>query len=276
MHWLKRSLIFSWLTLTLTLAGWWLYFGLQHVVDNKYRQMLISEGLVWMVLLVAGAVGLIALVKKEERQQKRIRQFFAAFSHDVKTAIASLRLQAESLKEEEASANQPVLDRLIAETVRLELQLENSLFMSTAEDQKLFLEPMRVSDLIRSLQFHWPNIKINLQSDAVVYGDEKALLNVFNNLIQNALVHGGASEISVETVRLENSRIRVQVRNNGRGFLGSIENVGELFYRPTSKSGSGVGLFIVKNLVQKMQGQMKIEASDKNFSVAFELRGAGA
>lgn len=275
MRWLKRSLIFSWLVLTLTLAGWWLYFGLQQLVDTKYRQMLISEGLVWMVLLVAGAVGLIALVNKEEKQQRRIRQFFAAFSHDVKTAIASLRLQAESLKEEESKTNQPVLDRLIAETVRLELQLENSLFMSTAEDQKLFLEPMKVSDLIRSLQFHWPNIKINLQSDAVVYGDEKALLNVFNNLIQNALVHGGASEISVETVRLENSRIRIEVRNNGRGFLGSVEKVGELFYRPTSKSGSGVGLFIVKNLVQKMQGKMQIEASDKNFSVAFELQGAG-
>ncbi len=276
MRWLKRSLIFSWLFLTLALAGWWLYFGLQHVVDVKYRQMLISEGLVWMVLLVAGAVGLIALVNKEEKQQKRIRQFFAAFSHDVKTAIASLRLQAESLKEEESNANQPVLDRLIADTVRLELQLENSLFMSTAEDQKLFLEPMRVSDLIRSLQFHWPRIKIHLNSDAVVYGDEKALLNVFNNLIQNALVHGGASEITVEAARLENSRIRIEVRNNGRGFLGSIEKVGELFYRPTSKSGSGVGLFIVKNLVQKMQGQTKIEANDKNFSVVFELQGAGA
>ena len=119
MHWLKRTLIFSWLTLTLTLAGWWLYFGLEQVVEPKYRQMLIAEGLVWMVLLVAGAVGLTLLVNKEERQQKRIRQFFAAFSHDVKTAIASLRLQAESLKEEEESANQPVLDRLIAETVRL-------------------------------------------------------------------------------------------------------------------------------------------------------------
>ncbi len=276
MRWLKRSLIFSWLVLTLTLAGWWLYFGLQQVADPKYRQMLIAEGLVWMVLLVAGAMGLIALVNKEEKQKKRIRQFFAAFSHDVKTAIASLRLQAESLKEEEANANQPVLDRLIADTVRLELQLENSLFMSTAEDQKLFLEPMRLSELIRSLQFHWPKIKIKLNGDAVVHGDEKALLNVFNNLIQNALVHGGANEISIETIRLENSRVRIEVHNNGRGFLGSVEKVGELFYRPTSKSGSGVGLFIVKNLVQKMQGEMKIEANDKNFSVAFELQGAGA
>lgn len=273
MHWLKRTLIFSWLTLTLTLAGWWLYFGLEQVVEPKYRQMLISEGLVWMILLVAGAIGLTMLVNKEERQQKRIRQFFAAFSHDVKTAIASLRLQAESLKEEEESANQPVLDRLIAETVRLELQLENSLFMATAEDQKLFLEPVRISELIRSLQFHWPKLQIQLHNDAVIYGDEKALLNVFNNLLQNAIVHGGANEIRIEAHRLEDSRIRIEIHNNGRGFTGSVEKVGDLFYRPTPKSGSGVGLFIVKNLIQKMQGQMKVEANANVFTVAIELQG---
>jgi len=274
MRWLKRTLIFSWLFVTLALAGWWLYFFLHHVAGTQYRQMLIAEGLVWMVLLLAGAIGLIALVNKEERQQKRIRQFFAAFSHDVKTAIASLRLQAESLKEEDEVANQPVLDRLIAETVRLELQLENSLFMATAEDQKLFLEPVRLSTLMHSLRFHWPKIQITLNNDAVIYGDEKALLNVFNNLIQNALVHGGASEVRVEAARQLDSRVRIEVHNNGRGFTGAVEKVGELFYRPTPKSGSGVGLFIVRNLIQKMQGQLKIEANNNDFKVAIELQGA--
>lgn len=274
MRWLKRTLIFSWLFVTLALAGWWLYFFLHNVAETRYRQMLIAEGLVWMVLLLAGALGLIALVNKEERQQKRIRQFFAAFSHDVKTAIASLRLQAESLKEENEVANQPVLDRLIAETVRLELQLENSLFMATAEDQKLFLEPVKLSAIMDSLRFRWPKVQIVSKTDAVIYGDEKALLSVFNNLIQNALVHGGASEVRVETICLPGSRVRIEVTNNGKGFTGAIEKVGELFYRPTPKSGSGVGLFIVRNLIQKMQGKMNIEANNSNFKVAIELQGA--
>ena len=90
--------------------------------------MLVWEGVMLVGMLMAGGVALLVAIRPEQRRRRDLRAFFMAFTHDLKTSLASLRLQAESLREDlpEAAGN-PNLQRLLKDSVRLQLQLENAL-----------------------------------------------------------------------------------------------------------------------------------------------------
>jgi len=130
-----------WLLLTVSLAIWWLIFGLGQArrlrevggpaVDSagQIERMLLSEGVFFLLLLVTGGVLLLVAIHRESARRATVEAFFMAFTHDLKTALASLQLQTESLQEDlpEAAEN-PNLQRLKKDAVRLQLQLENSLY----------------------------------------------------------------------------------------------------------------------------------------------------
>ncbi|HVS20377.1 MAG TPA: hypothetical protein VHD88_00940, partial [Pyrinomonadaceae bacterium] len=196
-------LVGLWVLFTVTLAGWWLVFGLRQLDRLKqfnlegaadfrqHYQMLIWEGGVLIVSLVGGGIALFYYAHREQKRHAQVEEFFAAFTHDAKTALASLCLQAESLREDSAAdASNPLLDRLLSDTVRLQLQLENSLFLVNLPTGKLFVEPVMLGDLVEALRHHWPDLTITQRGDGVVLADVRALESVLANLVQNAMTHG--------------------------------------------------------------------------------------
>lgn len=272
----KYILISLWLVFTLTFAGWWMILGLQQIDQitsllqeeteqmQRQRRMMIWEGISWMVLLLAGGVALIYLVVQEEKHSRQMRGFFATFSHDVKTSLASLRLQAESLQEDmDKEEKNPVLDRLVSDTVRLQLQLENSLFLADTHARQLFLENIRISEILKSAAAQWPNFKIVIQGDAIIQADERALFSILSNLIQNSIVHGQASQLTFWIKKEGASQVLVEFLDNGKGFMGDKDMLGRLFYRHNSSSGSGVGLYIISQLMRQMQGWMDLSSQSR-------------
>src|SRR4029078_12161758 len=99
-----------------------------------------------------------------------------------------------------AGEENPLLDRLLADTLRLQLQLENSLFLVNLPRGKFFLEPIKLSDRVAALRLHWPNVSIKQSGDGLVMADARALESVLTNLVQNAVIHGHATQVEV-TVR---------------------------------------------------------------------------
>src|SRR3989441_12982310 len=165
------ALVGLWVVFTVTLAGWWLIFGLRQldllnrlnlegaVALHRHYQMLLWEGGILIASLIGGGLALFYYARREQKRHAQVEGFFAAFTHDAKTALASLRLQAESLQEDYADSEQnPLLDRLLRDTVRLQLQLENSLFLVNLPHGKVFLEPIPLGERIEALRLHWPNL----------------------------------------------------------------------------------------------------------------------
>src|SRR2546423_426220 len=202
-NWIVIVLVGLWVVFTVTLAVWWLIFGLRQldlinqsnlegaVQLHRHYQMLLWEGSVLIVSLIGGGIALFYYARREQKRHAQVEEFFAAFTHDAKTALASLRLQAESLREDaEATGPNPLLDRLLSDTVRLQLQLENSLFLVNLPSGKLFVEPVKLSQLIEALRHHWPELTITQKGDGVVWADARALESVLANLLQNAITHG--------------------------------------------------------------------------------------
>ncbi len=280
----KLLLIILWLVFTVLFALWWLRFSLDNISLlarlepeqmahwTRQKRMIMWEGGSWIVLLVLGGGALTALAQSERWRLRRVREFFASFSHEVKTSLASLRLQAEALQDEKFSS--PVLDRLIGDTVRLQLQLENSLFFASQDGLQLYVQPLSLEQLVERMREQWPSLKILLKQKCIVRADERALRTIFSNLLQNAIVHGGATAVDIQVAQLDGERLSIVLIDNGSGFTGSLTGLGQLFYRPKATSGSGLGLYICKILLKNMNGQLELLAQDKGFRVQMTLKGS--
>src|SRR5207302_2561603 len=188
-------------------------------------------------LLIGGGMALFYYARREQKRHAQVEEFFAAFTHDAKNALASLRLQAESLQEDYAESGQnPLLDRLLRDTVRLQLQLENSLFLVNLPHGKFFLEPIGLSDRIEALRLHWPDLAITQSGDGILMADARALESVLTNLVQNAVTHGHATHVDFN-LRKSDGQLRATVTANGRRFHRDVGQLAKLFVRHARGSG---------------------------------------
>ena len=141
-------------------------------------------------------------------------------THELKTPLASLRIQVESLQEDLAgSEHVKIVDRLVKDSARLELQLENALYLaSLREADQIHLESLSVNQALRVLKQRWPEVEVSAPASFFVKADTRAFEAILKNLIQNARVHGQASEIRVFVKGEGADRVRVSVEDNGAGF----------------------------------------------------------
>lgn len=282
----KRSriaivLVGLWVAFTVTLAGWWLVFGLRQLDLikrlslpgagdlHRYYQMLLWEGGVLIASLIGGGLALFYYARREQKRHAQVEEFFAAFTHDAKTSLASLRLQTEALREDFANAGpSALLDRLLGDTLRLQLQLENSLFLVNLNGGKLFFEPIKLSDRIGALRHHWPDLTITQGGDGIVTADARALESVLTNLVHNSVTHGRATRVDVEIVNDDQGRLNLRLTDNGSGFQGDFRQLGKPLVRHTRHSGSGVGLYIVRQLARRMNGTIGFSRGSEGGFVA--------
>lgn len=273
-------LVGLWVAFTVTLAGWWLVFGLRQLEVikslslqgapdlHRYYQMLLWEGGVLIASLIGGGLALFYYARREQKRHAQVEEFFAAFTHDAKTSLASLRLQTEALREDLANSGpSALLDRLLSDTLRLQLQLENSLFLVNLSGGKLFLEQISLSDKVDALRHHWPDLEITQTGDGIVTADARALESVLTNLVHNSVTHGRATHVEIEIENDATGRLHVRLSDNGSGFAGDFRQLGaKPLVRHTRHSGSGVGLYIVRQLAGRMNGAIEFSrGSDGGF-----------
>ena len=288
----KFALAAVWLIFTVALASWWLIFGLNRIESNisveRQHLMLLSEGGVLITLLIVGGAALLYNIRVESKRARQIEEFFASFTHDLKTSLSSLRIQTESLRDDlessqpdfaagrdfkETSQNK-LLARIMSDAGRLETQLENALFLADADKSSMLLESVSIPELIASLSHLWPRMTIEVHGEATVLADRRAVESIVRNIAQNSSRHGHASKLDVHC-RQEESTALVEFKDDGQGFKGDVKRLGIIFSRQTGLSGSGIGLYLVAKLVERQGGRAKVKtetsSGGRGFSVELEL-----
>lgn len=272
-----------WMVFTIALASWWLIFGLsqaRHLAAlegpeaaqiARVTRMLVLEGVILVVMLIGGGVALLAAIRFEQRRRRDLRAFFLAFTHDLKTSLASLRLQAEALREDlPAASHNPNLRRMLNDSVRLQLQLENALALATT-DGAIFIETIDLRTLIDYLRDDFPELAIDVAGDGRVRADRRALESVLRNLLQNAGVHGRARRVTLAVTRRPGG-IEILVTDDGTGASADLSRaLDRPFVRPSTTSGSGIGLYVCARLLSQMHGRIQLRGGATGFSVAIEL-----
>lgn len=276
-------LIGGWLLFTVSLAVWWLIFGLRQLEAIKsietadasklieYQTMLMVEGLSLVVSLLAGGIALCWLVLREESERKRITDFFSVFSHELKTPLSSIQLQAESLRSKLTdTGGAQVASRLLQDTQRLLLQLENAL-MSADDRFRLVLETIELEPFLKNMALSWPSLQISVVGNAKVIADMRALTAITQNIFNNSIFHGKATVVTVNIVPV-GKQVQVSFEDNGKGFSGDIKKLGVAFKRHYQGSGSGIGLAIVKSLLSRMGGSIEVQPAAQGFKIKVTLR----
>jgi len=190
-----------------------------------------------------------------------------------------VQLQAEGLREDWPDAiPHDALDRLLSDALRLQIQLDNSLFVAQP-DGRLLSERIDTERAIARLALDWPDLSVQVRGTAQVMADARGFDVVLRNLLQNAVVHGGAHQIDVNVeTRDAGDRVRLTVVDDGRGVAPDVfDGLGEPFVRDAGSQGTGMGLFVSRQLVRRMNGALELVRGDsggRGLTVVLDLPGA--
>jgi signal transduction histidine kinase len=212
-----------------------------------------------------------------------LEHFSYAITHDMRAPLRAMEGFAGMLEEEcQANPTQLNLDyvrRIKAAAARLDQLITDSLNYSKTVRQELPTEPVDLGDLLSNLIETYPNLQpdkadIQLESNLpIVFGNAAGLTQCFANLLGNAVKFGKAgvkprirvwAEPVPRPAASENRPplIRVWIEDNGIGIPShSLERVFGMFQRATKDhEGTGIGLAIVRKVVERMGGRAGVES----------------
>jgi K+-sensing histidine kinase KdpD len=209
-----------------------------------------------------------------ERRSHALRDaFIGVISHELRTPITTiygsskvLRRRLDSL---EPAARAQIVEDIEAEADRLQRLVEDLLVLSRAEGGHLEVvsDPMLIGRIVERAvvaeRERWPNHRFELEIQPnlpTVAGEETYVEQVVRNLLTNAAKYGGDRSTVRVRVTAEAGEVAVRVIDEGPGVdPAEIERLFEVFYRsvdaPRKASGSGIGLFVCRELVHAMGGR---------------------
>lgn len=288
-NWRLISVI-TWFVFTLSLAIWQAVFSHQTLVQlstlspedaltlERHSRMVRSESITMLMLLVIGGVALLLLIRRERRATESLREFFATFTHELKTSLSSLRLQAEVLQDSLSKLGAGSrAERILNDLTRIDLQLENSLGLARGSDEALLREKVSLKEMLSSLQNSF-SIPIHLERDCELLVDRRAFESILKNLAQNASLHGRAQNLHVGVRQASGStHVELSIEDDGGGADLDTRSLGQLFHRPGATSKNGIGLYLVRKFCERMDGSASFNPrGPRGFEVLLKLPGRPA
>lgn len=233
-------------------------------------------------------------MQEDIEQKKQIdemrKEFLSNVSHELKTPIALIQGYAEGLKEcinDDAESREFYCDVIMDESAKMNNMVKKLLTLNHLEfgNDQAAMERFDLTDLVRGVvqsaqlladqkgaQISFP------QSEPVyVWGDEFKVEEVVTNYVSNALNHvDGAMKIEVKMMRGEN-HVRLSVFNTGSPIPEEeLDKIWIKFYkvdkaRTREYGGSGIGLSIVKAIMESMHQKFGVVNYDNGVEFWFEL-----
>jgi len=221
---------------------------------NELRWRVVEdEGKKYYLIVFTDVTERVEMQKRIESLLEYVRLLNSILRHDILNILTTISSYAELLDEE---FNRKFLDKIkeaVSKGVSL-IKKVRELELSTDES----LKPYDLRSVIEESAKGY-DVEVNVEGNAVVYAND-SIYSVFENLIGNSVKHGGASRIDV---KIETSdMVYVTYKDNGAGIPENVKD--KVFERGFSTTGStGLGLFIVKKLMESYGGDIRIEKSGK-------------
>ncbi len=235
-----------------------------------------------------GSVSVFNDVTRLRQLERTRRDFVANVSHELKTPLTNIRGYAETLRggaQDDKEAAGRFLEKIERNAIHLQELVEDILSISEIESGRfeLHFSEFSLSELIgdlieqHQLQIADKQLQVGFQtaSSGPLRADEKAIKQIFNNLLENAIKYTPEKgRIDVRTFK-ERDRMKVEVEDTGIGIPEADQPfVFERFYRvdkarsrPTG--GTGLGLSIVKHLVQAHGGDVGMKSESGKGSIFY-------
>ncbi|HWH23069.1 MAG TPA: ATP-binding protein [Allosphingosinicella sp.] len=235
------------------------------------------------IATVGGERLLVRLSDRSEAhaaEQMRV-DFVANASHELRTPLSTLVGYAETLRENEdldAATRTRFLATIHDEALRMQRLVEDLISLSRIEAEKFTIprEPISLPDLveqvIRGCRSRAEDLGCALELEVepdvpTIVGDPIQIAQLVDNLLSNALRYGRRGRPVRIRIAAERRMVRLSVSDEGEGIPAEhIPRITERFYRvDPSRSralgGTGLGMAIVKHIVERHRGQLRIESA---------------
>jgi signal transduction histidine kinase len=226
-------------------------------------------------LLVVSLTLLVATVMLAHRFERHARDrdaFASSVAHELRTPLTQILLHAETLQLDRPAAQtrQDASRVIVRETRRLIHLVENALQFVRGGRSAMRLDPRLVSvadvvgetldGLAPVLEAAVARVERKLDADAIALVDANALRQVVVNLVDNALRFGPPGQTIVVRVWARDGFVSLAVEDEGPGIaVADRERVFGSFVTASASSGSGIGLAVVRQLVDLHDGRVTIE-----------------
>ena len=255
----------------------------------KYSTWSIILTISFLIAIFVFGLLIIFIYYNRANQLYRLQQnFIDNFTHELKTPISSIRLFLETSRKYdlEKEKRDTYIGYMLTDIERLNDSVNNILkvsrlesriheYQKTRENLTLFLE-----NLIAKHQHSFGKLQIDLKdhtSHPIFFEFNESLLEmVFLNLFSNALKYNDSAlpHLQVDIFRSP-GQFRVELTDNGIGIaLKDRRRIFDKFYQvnandSTAAKGTGIGLYLVKNIVRMHNGRIRIKFSQPNIGTTF-------
>lgn len=264
--------------------------------------LLSQRGVYFYVFLLLAGILIFGLILTNrtiahELELSRMKSdFVSTISHEFKSPLSSIRQLSEMLQSGRIPSEeyrQQYYDVLVEQSERLTLLIDNILDFSKIEEgrKKFYFDMVDISHLLEETvsiindQVRHKNfdIQLNLEKSLpLIMADRTAIAQAITNLIDNAVKYSGESRIVLVRGFTDNQYLIITVKDFGIGIRKEeIEKVFERFFRggdalTRTVKGSGLGLTLVKRIVEVHHGKVTVESEPghgSTFSVRLPLEG---
>jgi two-component system sensor histidine kinase SenX3 len=278
----RRSIIFF-ITLGSCLVALAIALNIGWILLNWREVALLILGIVFFVLIIVGLVLNTTFLIREIRRNEQHDAFINAVTHELKTPITSIRLYLETLKTREVTETQreEFYQIMLADSDRLLGIVEQVLSAGRTGHRGRHLNKsvIDLGEMVREC-VDLARTRYNLDAAALHYseplddqkvrvaGDLEELRAAISNLLDNAVKYSDKEvRVSVEVAAVEAKRVAVRISDRGMGIpAAQLKSIFKRFYRVQGAimariKGTGLGLFIVRSIVEKHGGKVFAESA---------------
>ena len=261
-----------------------------HAERNRLTTAYVSEGLVFLTVILVGAFFLYSAILRQIRIQRQQQNFMMAITHELKTPISITRLNIETLQKHvlDESKREKILNSSLQEINRLNTLTGNILVSAQLEggSYRFNKEEMDFSQIVadscQDFGSRFPNRpwKNDLEPGLFLSGDPLLIQILVNNLIENAIKYSPPASPILILLKKENGQGKFECIDEGSGIpKKEYKRIFQKFYRVGNEDtrttqGTGLGLYLCRKITKDHKMRIEVSANKPRgtiFTVHFNL-----
>lgn len=290
----RRKSIAFFITLGACLVALAVALNVGWIILNATEIALLVFGIVFFSLIITGLVLNTTFLIREIRRNEQHDAFINAVTHELKTPLASIRLYLETLQRHDLdeTKRREFYSVMLADSDRLLQTVEQVLRAGQAghRRRKLNLRKVDIGELAKEcadlarVRYGLSHESLSFSEEAngnrpQVKADADELRAAISNLLDNAVKYSPKEvEISVEVATLDEKRVAVRIKDRGIGIQSvQLKRIFKRFYRVPGSvmariKGTGLGLFIVRSVVERHGGKVFAESEGRGHGSRFTIQ----
>lgn len=245
------------------------------VAQGRYKQNIKSKGDDELTELIKA---FNTMSKRLSKLEKIRKESASDLAHELRTPLTTIRGYLEAIEDGKLEADPESIREMQEETARMTHLVENLNEFANAQNKVFDLEKEKINlnkiikKVIRQQQrfISQKNIDLKLDIDAQIFlkADQDSLIQILNNVLENAVKYNQENGFITIKTRLKKDKLEIEIKDNGQGIKkADLPYIFERFYRAdksrnSQNQGSGIGLAVVKELMDAHQGSVEVESSE--------------